>query len=47
MGQPEKKLDTLTPSRVAEVIRILRFEDRNLTKRFIKPSNISLQQNIK
>lgn len=42
MGHPEKNFDTLTPSNVAEVIRTLRSDERNLIKRFINPSNMSL-----
>lgn len=44
MGQPEKNFDTFTPSRVAEVIRTFKFEDRVLTKRFINPTNMSLHK---
>lgn len=44
IGQPEKNFDTLTPSRVAEVMRTFKFEARVLIKRFIKPNSMSLQQ---
>lgn len=45
-GHPEKNLDTLMPSRVAEVIRTLNFEVRLLVKRFIKPSKMSLHISV-
>ena len=44
IGQPAKKFDTLTPSKVAEVIRTFKFDERNFTKRFINPSNMSLRR---
>ena len=46
MGQLEKNLDTLPPSRVAEVIRTFKLEERILTNLFISPNNMSLTMNI-
>ena len=46
MGQFEKNLDTLPPSRVAEVIRTFKLEARILTNLFISPNNMSLTMDI-